>query len=69
MCIVYDLTQTNSLDRVSKNTTSVCLSMFCWLSQVTSYWLPLIKQHSHGVCKPVILVGNKVKLKNSPLNR
>ncbi len=61
VCVVYDLTQENSLDRVSKTFILKLKTVLCIChGQVTTYWLPLIKQCSVGVSKPVILAGNKV---------
>ena len=61
MCIVYDLTQDDSLHRVS-DTNLPQHSVIQFLSlQVTNYWLPLIKQCSGGASKSVILAGNKVR--------
>jgi len=37
-----------------------CNGVFVCTVQVTSYWLPLVKQCTTGVSKPIILAGNKV---------
>ena len=61
VCIVYDLTQTDSLDRVSSKWLSHIQSYCeCLLSQVSGYWLPLVRECSFGQTKPVVLAGNKV---------
>lgn len=62
VCVVYDLTQGDSLDRVRDDLTTLYPFIFppLLLPQVTNYWLPLIKQCSVGSNKPVILAGNKV---------
>lgn len=64
MCVVYDLTQENSLDRVGHCLFVDPMLTYTCTIQVTSFWLPLIKQCSVGLTKPVILAGNKVTVED-----